>query len=239
MIENKEALFERDDFNVFVPNTVSLIEKSGANGQEEQRSIGGFCSTEDLDRQDEVVVAKGLDFSEFVNFGWFNDNHRQGTADKLGYPTLAELRKGRWWTEGNLVAGYPLADQIWMLAKALAKSSAPRRLGFSIEGKVLERDHGNRILKAKIRNVAITGDPVNTSCQWSVMVKAFAPVDDVVFASDRLDKVVRESDVVVKSVVDQPGMSTAEAVDRLRKLCPTYPRALLCAIVALAQKEDR
>lgn len=167
---------EQDVFSVHVPNAFEIIEKSDSQdaGEVALRRIGGFCSTEDLDRQGEIVVAKGLDFSEFVKFDWFNDNHRQDTDAGLGYPTDARLEKGRWWTEGYLIAGYPPSDRIWEMAKALQKTGGTRRLGFSIEGKVIERDGRNKILRAKIRDVAITRVPVNTSCSWTILAKSFA-----------------------------------------------------------------
>ena len=77
--------------------------------------------------------------------------------------------------------GIPVADRIWDLAIALKKSNAPRKVGFSVEGKVLERD-GGRIVKAKIYNVAITVNPVNTTCSWDAVVKSFngvAPLNPV------------------------------------------------------------
>lgn len=184
-MERVESTDQKEDlFTVFVPNVVDVLEKAGED-PEASRSIGGYCSTEDLDRQGEIVVAKGLDFSEFVNFGWFNDNHKQDTSATLGYPRLARLEKGRWWTEGNLIPGYPPADQIWSLAKSLQRSGSSRRLGFSIEGKVLQRDFHNKILKAKVRNVAITNVPVNTSCTWSVLVKSFAGPEEIEQASEK------------------------------------------------------
>ena len=163
MQEDVERLLENDEFTVWAPACVEVIEKAGVD-LELTRPIGGWCSTQNIDRQDEVVVAQGLDFSEFVAFGYFNDNHKQETGAVLGYPRIARLEKSRWWTEGNLLVGYPPADKVWELAKALKKSRAPRNLGFSIEGKVLERNGSNRIVRAKVRNVAITNAPVNTDC---------------------------------------------------------------------------
>src|SRR6185503_983654 len=129
--ERVDRLLESDEFFVWSPVDSTVIAKAEQAGVdvESTRPIGGWCSTEDLDRQDEVVVAKGLDFSEFVAYGYFNDNHRQDTASVLGYPRIAKLAKSRWWTEGNLLPGYPPADRVWELAKALAKSGAPRSLG--------------------------------------------------------------------------------------------------------------
>lgn len=175
MSTSPHEAFGEDSFSVYVPNVFEIfdvVEKS-EGGEEQSRKIGGWCSTEDLDRQGEVVVAKGLDFSEFVKHGWFNDNHKQDTDAGLGYPTDARLEKGRWWTEGYLLKDYPPADRIWEMAKSLRKTGT-RRLGFSIEGKVVERDGHNKILRAKIRDVAVTRVPVNTSCTWDLLTKSFA-----------------------------------------------------------------
>lgn len=231
--EQVERLLENDDFCVWTPVDTTLIEKATKAGVdvESTRPIGGWCSTENIDRQDEVVVAKGLDFSEFVQFGYFNDNHRQDTASVLGYPRLARLEKSGWWTEGNLLVGYPPADRVWELAKALAKSRAPRNLGFSIEGKVLERDGGSRIVRAKVRNVAITNAPVNTDCTWAILSKAFAAPGTVesaarkamakdqamvqsqgaVHPGQRVSRIVHQRNVV---------LSFEEAVDRVRRIHP-------------------
>ncbi len=242
-----ERLLEHDNFFVWSPVDATLIEKSERAGVdvEATRPIGGWCSTQELDRQDEVVVAKGLDFTEFVSFGYFNDNHRQDTAAVLGYPRVARLEKSRWWTEGNLLPGYPPADRIWELAKALAKSGAPRSLGFSIEGKVLERDGGNRIVRAKVRNVAITNAPVNTGCTWRILSKAFA-------SSDKVDAAARKALAKSQAMVQSRGASLVEqgvssivlqrnavlsfdeAVDRVRRIHPNISKGACERVVRFA-----
>lgn len=216
-----EKLLEQDDFVVWTPG-VEMLEKAGED-VEQTRPIGGWCSTESLDRQDEIVVAKGLDFSEFVMFGYFNDNHKQDTAAVLGYPRLAKLEKGRWWTEGNLIPGYGPSDKIWELAKALKKSGAPRQLGFSIEGKVLQRDGGNRIVRAKVRNVAITNCPVNTECSWSILSKAFA-------APDKIERAARKSSASIKRSLG----SFEDAVRRVQGLRPHLSRSTCERVVRFA-----
>jgi hypothetical protein len=242
--ENVERLLENDDFTVWAPACVEVIEKAGVD-LEATRPIGGWCSTENLDRQDEVVVAKGLDFSEFVSFGYFNDNHKQDTSAVLGYPRVARLEKSRWWTEGNLLVGYAPADKVWELAKAMKKSNAPRRLGFSIEGKVLERDGGNRIVRAKVRNVAITNAPVNTDCLWSILSKAFAPLKAVENAQR---KALAENSSLVQSVgVSRRGhhvnsivhqrndlLSHDEAIDRVRRIHPNLSVDVAARVVGFA-----
>jgi hypothetical protein len=222
--------FEGDDFRVYVPSVIEIVEKAD-EGAEVVRSIGGWCSTEDLDRQGEVVIAKGLDFSEFVQFGWFNDNHRQDTDAALGYPKVARLEKGRWWTEGILFPpGYAPADRVWELAKALQKSGG-RKLGFSIEGKVLERDGRNKILRAKIRDVAVTRSPVNTNCTFQILTKSFAEPEAVEAAalkaiSASTGKVLVPEDLEGLEVRREANLSFKEAVAEVRRRWPHLDEAI-------------
>lgn len=139
---------------------------------EERRLIRGYASTAAEDRQGESLVQKGLDISDFVNHGYFNYDHDNSII--MGYPIAnkCHIDDHGLWVEGELFKGVEQADRIWNLAIAIKKSRAPRKVGFSVEGKVLERD-GGRILKAKIYNVAITTNPVNTTCSWEAVVKSF------------------------------------------------------------------
>jgi hypothetical protein len=151
-----------------------VFHKAGEPGKE--RRIGGVISTEDKDRQGEVVLQRGLDFSEFVQNGWFNDNHSKATTDIVGYPISIEQRmvsgKPTHYVEGYLLEGHGPSDKIWNLANALAKTD--RRLGFSIEGSVQRRagPSGATIAKAKVREVAITKCPVNTSTGLEILAKS-------------------------------------------------------------------
>jgi hypothetical protein len=160
---------------------VAAFEKAG---DENPMRIGGIVSTDELDQDDERILQNGLDFSDFLTKGWFNDNHGKRTGDVLGYPTSAKLvKKGErlpddsiatrqgWWAEGYLL-NTPEGRQIWSLAQALEK--APRKLGFSIEGSVVARDVKNprTIRKATVRNVAITHCPVNVGTSLRALAKA-------------------------------------------------------------------
>lgn len=245
--QSLERLFEEDVFSVFVPKSVYILKSEDI---ENTRPIGGFCSTEDLDRQQEIVVAKGLDFSEFVKYGYYNDNHKQDTASVLGYPRKAKLINKRWYTEGNLIKGYEPADKIWELAKALQANDSPRRLGFSIEGKVLQRDNKNRILKAKVRNVAITNCAVNPNCTWQILAKAFGEesqidqINKALFATHQkpsyasgsaLRKQSVETDTETESEIKRDtGLSFIKAVLQVQKLHPEYPESVCKQIVEIA-----
>lgn len=169
-----------DTFKFYMP--VSTWEKSD---DEHGMRIGGIVSTDGLDRQGERVVQDGLDFNPFVESGWFNDNHGQRTADVLGYPTsVCRVKKGQplpngeisdcngWWAEGYLL-NTDEGRRIYALAQSLTGAGS-RRLGFSIEGKVTARDRkdNKRIVRAEVRNVAVTHCPVNTDTHLHALAKA-------------------------------------------------------------------
>lgn len=144
--------------------------KSGTDGE---MRIGGYASTADRDRQGESVMQKCLDISEFVTTGFFNLDHDGSKI--LGYPDGDRCRvDGRGlYVEGTLLKGVPEAESMYRTAVALRKSNAPRRLGFSVEGQVLERNGDGLITKAKVYNVALTAQPVNPNCTWDALCKSF------------------------------------------------------------------
>ncbi len=159
------------DFNVEV-----FSKASAAAGKD--RRIGGIVSTDHLDRQQETLLQDGLDFNHFLTKGWFNDNHSKDTDGVVGYPEFCELRNLPDGGQGWYVEGYLLkterADRLWELANELQKTD--RRLGFSVEGSIIERDPDNpkTVRKAAVREVAITKCPVNTETSLSVLAKSLS-----------------------------------------------------------------
>lgn len=162
---------------------VDFFEKADAEPGKERR-IGGIATLETKDRQGEVILARGIDFSDFVQNGWFNDNHSKKTTDILGYPEKAKFfRKGEplpngqtaqaagHWVEGYLL-NTPEADKVWELGRALAQTK--RRLGFSVEGKIEKRQGPlqKTIAKALVRNVAITNCPVHAGARMEILAKS-------------------------------------------------------------------
>lgn len=180
---SKPFFINESDFRVWLPD-VQFIEKAN-NDEFDSRKIAGILSTDRRDRQGEIVEAKGLDFAEFLKSGHFNDNHSQETAAIVGYPTQVKYHKSLsefgissasgWTCEGYVIKGTKRSDGIWELAKALA-AVPNRKLGFSIEGKVIRREN-KTIERANIRNVAITNCPVNTDCCWDLLNKSFYEED--------------------------------------------------------------
>jgi hypothetical protein len=129
--------------------------------------IEGLASQESPDLVGETVIQRGMDLSYFLKRGFFNDNHSKETGAKIGVPLAAEHTP-----QGLKVKGYlldtPRAQQIIELAEAIAKSGTDRRLGFSVEGKVQERD-GKIIRKSWIKDIAITCEPMHPGTYMTVI----------------------------------------------------------------------
>lgn len=162
---------KEDNFNFSVP--IDIVKSNNENEDEQEWRIGGYASTADEDRQGDEIVQKGLDISDFVNYGFFNLDHRNDVV--LGYPDKDKCRidSHGFYVEGLLLKGVESARHMWEAAVALKKSNAPRKLGFSVEGKVLKRNELGKIVKAKIYNVALTAVPVNPNATFEALCKSF------------------------------------------------------------------
>lgn len=176
----------RPGFRFEVP--ISFFEKAGAPAGRARR-IGGIVSTETPDRQGDIVLQRGLNFEPFVRGGWFNDNHSKLTRDILGYPDNVRMfQKGEklpdgshapargHWVEGWLLDTQDAA-KVWELGHALQKSG--RRLGFSVEGSIDKRvGPGKKIVaEGTVRNVAVTGVPVNEDTNLVTLAKSLMAVE--------------------------------------------------------------
>lgn len=157
-----------NNFNFWCPVEISkaIDQETG----EELMLLGGIASTADEDSDGEFLDPKGFDIKPLIESGMVNWHHQAKTcpATIVGEPLKAEIKKEGLYIETKLYPSSQVARDIWELAKTLDKDSSTRRLGYSIEGKVLERKSENRnspdykkITKAIITGVAITHQPKN------------------------------------------------------------------------------
>lgn len=184
----------------------SLIFEDLSKAKGSQRRIGGVISTETRDRQQEIVIQKGLNFDHFLRAGFYNDNHSKDTDAVIGWPEYVQtFKKGEKLPDGTLAKsnctyaeGYLLegdgstrADRIWSLSQALAKSSSPRRLGFSIEGTVTKRLGQARkiVAEADVTACAVTTSPVNTETKLETLAKSLTIVASLPDDLDRLEQI--------------------------------------------------
>jgi hypothetical protein len=167
---------------------VRFFKKADA-GSGRMRRIGGIISTENPDREQEVILQRGLDFSDYIKSGWLNDNHSRATEGIVGYPEFVkQYQAGEALPDGSIAStnltwseGYLLntkkADKIWELGQALQGTG--RHLGYSVEGSIQKRlGHKKKtIAKARVRNVAITNCPVNNDSRLDILAKSLVAVE--------------------------------------------------------------
>ncbi len=155
-----------EDFNFWMP-----IQKAGDPRGDGTRKFRGVASTSHKDLQDECVQQRGVDFDYFMRHGYFNNDHKPGFDNKVGYPTAAKMTKDGLYVEGVLFNNHKVADDIWKLMHSMdATPGNKRKLGMSIQGKV-KRRMGKQILSCWIQDVAITPAPVNTKT-WMEVAKS-------------------------------------------------------------------
>lgn len=137
---------------------------------EQKMLLGGIASTSDEDADGEFLDPKGFDIKPLIESGMVNWHHQAKgqPAAIIGEPTKAEICPEGLYIETELYPSSKIACDVWELANTLEKDSKTRRLGYSIEGKVVKRKSNNpnspdykRILKAIITGVAITHQPKN------------------------------------------------------------------------------
>jgi len=166
----EEARKSLQMFSAWVPAVVK--------SEESRAKIGGIISTETVDQQGDVILQDGMDFSYFLDKGYFNYEHKGGVEYIVGAPTKVERVNidGRQATrvEGYLMTEKALAKNIMETAQAMQKAEINRKIGFSVEGQVLQRDPANHhiITKAKILNVAITSAPVNPEAHLEILARS-------------------------------------------------------------------
>jgi hypothetical protein len=154
-------IYEDNKFEFHVPVE---IKKSG-NSNDGKMILGGIASTADRDREGEMLIPEGFDYNFLLKSGYINWHHQASKNPEaiIGEPTMAKLVKGGLYIEAELYRDSDMAQKAYSLAQVLNKNSQKRKLGWSIEGKVVERDpaNPNRVTKARITGVALTHMPIN------------------------------------------------------------------------------
>jgi len=155
------------------------LSKADAGEDANKARIGGIISTDTVDLQGDRILQSGLDWSYFLNRGWFNYEHKPGAENIVGIPKAVQpvtLDGGKQATkvEGFLLLDRPRAKEVYEAAKAIQKAGEGRSIGFSVEGQVLQRDPTNPkiVTKARILNVSVTAHPVNPDARLEVLARS-------------------------------------------------------------------
>ena len=143
-----------------------------SKGDDGEWRIKGLASTEDTDRQGEILVQKGLNLSAITEgkgiLNWEHDGKNPesilGSLDSYQHTDRGLI------ITGSLFKHHPKAIAVHAIMKGL-KEMGKNSMGLSVEGSISERDPKNPkiIKKATITAVALTLAPVNNSTHCELM----------------------------------------------------------------------
>lgn len=168
----------KNNFSFWTP--VEITKGKDESGKNVMK-LGGIASTFDEDADGEFLDPNGFDIDDFEKIGLVNWHHmaKDQPATIVGEPTRVELRPEGFYVETTLYPSSKVARDVWELAQTLAKDSKTRKLGYSVEGQVVERgsedeNHPdyNIVKKAKITGLAITHMPKNPKT-FAEIIKSF------------------------------------------------------------------
>lgn len=218
-----------DKFTFWCPLDIQKSVIDPETGQEVMR-LGGIASTSDEDSDGEFLDPKGFDIRPLVNSGMVNWHHQAKgqPATIIGEPSKAEIRPEGLYIETDLYPSSQIARDVWELAQTLEKDSKTRRLGYSIEGKVVKRKSNNknspdykRIVKAIITGVAITHQPKNPKTFANIIkgeIDDMEEVEEAIDAEENGKSLKKES---VDKKLKRQTFSKSEAIDKILKDIPS------------------
>lgn len=203
---------KKDNFSFWCPLEINkaVDETTG----EELMLLDGIASTADEDSDGEFLDPKGFDVKPLVERGFVNWHHQAKTNPGciVGEPIEARIQKDGLYIKAQLYSNSQIANEIWDLAQTLEKNSKTRRLGWSIEGKVIKRKSDNpsspdykKIVKAVITGVAITHQPKNS--------KTFASIIKGDIDDDFEDEEERNDDTINKENEKKTKKEDKKALD--------------------------
>jgi len=146
----------------------------------------GEASNEKEDTQEQTVLQKGLDWEPFKDCGMFKDSHPflhpekqtliyqpKSVAEPIEEKSWYDEKNNRWMVKGQFLPHVPEAKHFVNLAKSFALNGSPRKLKFSIEGRIVDMEE-KLIRKAQVLNVVITEAPVNTGTYLDILAKSLS-----------------------------------------------------------------
>ena len=212
----------------FFSNGITITKAKDAKGETIMR-LGGIASTKDEDADGEFLDPTGFDTSFLQTNGVVNWHHgaKSNPETIIGEPSKVELNDKGLYLEVDLYPQSAMAKGVYKLAQVLEKNSKTRRLGFSIEGRALERGSNdknhpayNQIKKAAITGVAITHMPKNPNTLAQIIK---GEVD------------LSEQEEVIEKSIDQ---LTTELKDELTKAKLNFVDELLKAEEGTTDEEE-
>lgn len=173
-----------NNFKFFIPGID--IEKSKDERGIEIMRVQGIASVDKKDTDQEILKPSGFDLSYFKKSGFINYNHqaKNDPSAIIGEPEASTkiTKDGEFFVSAKLYSKSKKAKEVYELAETLKGVDSTRKLGWSIEGKVLERDPFDEkiVTRALITAVAITPTP-KCPGTWLDIVKGNFTNEDYIY----------------------------------------------------------
>jgi len=205
--------------------TQATIEKAVDKEGKTVMKMGGIASTADEDADGEFLDPNGFVVDDFMSTGLVNWHHGVKNKPKMivGEPTIAEIRPEGFYVECLLYPSSEIAREIYETAEILEKDSNTRRLGFSIEGEVIERQSDDeddalykKIKKANITGLAITHMPKNGKT-FAQIIKGFVEAEGTEGESSEGDD----------SEAEGSGLNTKSGKSIIKESLDKHPKKLV------------
>jgi hypothetical protein len=182
------ALIQNDYVEIWTP--CELL-KAGDSDGPEARPLGkirGITSSEIRDLDGEIIVQKGLDWTDALEFGHLTHEHPLGSLNIVGYPERVEpttVTKGdkefpATLLEGSLYLDDKTGKELWEKGITMQKAGGRRALGLSIEGRIKPgaRKRGGFVDGIMVKSVAISSQPRNRTSWWKPVMRGLVMSQD-------------------------------------------------------------
>lgn len=166
------------------PLAPDALAKAEVSEDRTQGFIEGIGSSEHRDKDDEIIVQKGIAWEGIDGRGLIpltlehpdRQVNRIGKLREAPVPTMLPDGVPGHLLKGAVALTHPAVKTLWDAASALTKAGmldiAPT-LGFSVEGVYGARDPSDRrrVLSCRVKTVAVTGGPRNAMATWKPVMK--------------------------------------------------------------------
>jgi hypothetical protein len=161
------------DFNFFIEADFEKASKDKSK-KYDNMVLWGKASDSSEDSDKETLEPNGYILDRFLKSGYVNYEHLSKKSSKyiVGEPTDAKVKNNEFFVKAKLWKDSEVARDLWDTVNTMKSSGSNRKIGWSIEGKALQRDPSNekRITKALITNIALTFSPKNKN-SWADISK--------------------------------------------------------------------
>lgn len=157
----------------------------GAESKATRARFRGVVSTEHVDKDGDVILQDGIDWSLFKASGIITYGHPANGLNTIGEPVSLERTMVKGVPATVLAWDCYLTDRlgfaVYDKARALQKAGASRQFGLSVEGGIIDRDpeDESRVTRSIVSSVAVDPRARNgeTTNELEALQKAMAAAD--------------------------------------------------------------